>query len=420
MSSNDLWAFSPNETVNVAIIGTGGRSYALAQSISLCENVKVTDVCDVDAVRLDKFLEYAKTTLGYRPKKHADFRKILDKKDVDAVVITTPEHWHAPMAILGMKAGKHVYVEKPCSHNLHENNLLLEAYKKYGVLCQMGNQQRSSITSNQAIKDIREGKIGEVYYAKAWYSNTRGTIGNGKVVPVPDTLDWDLWQGPAPREAYRDNVHPYNWHWFRTWGTGEIHNNGTHEIDVCRWALGVDFPKRVVSTGGRFHFKDDWQFYDTQIANYEFDDGKMISWEGKSCNGMPVHNRGRGAFIHGKDGSILLDRDGYQLLDLKGNELSYIKEDNPGTSSSTSDTSGFDGLTVRHFQNFLAAIREGDKLNAPIDDGSISTHLCHLGNIAQDLEVSLDIDIKSGAILNNTEAQKQVKREYEAGWEPEV
>ena len=421
LSSSQVWGFSPNETVNMAIIGTGGRSYALMQAISFCENIKLVCASDVDTVRLDEFLEKSKATLGYRVKGEEDFRKILENKKVDAIIIATPEHWHAPMAIMGMQSGKHIYVEKPCSHNPYENELLNAAYKKYKKVCQMGNQQRSSVTSQQAIKDIREGKIGEVYNAKAWYANNRGTIGNGKNIAVPSTLDWDLWQGPAPREAYRDNVHPYNWHWFKTWGTGEIHNNGTHEIDICRWALNVELPKRVVSTGGRLHFQgDDWEFYDTQMASYEFEGSKMLTWEGRSCNAMPLYNRGRGAIIHGTEGSILLDRAGYQLLDLLGKEISYTAEENTGTSTSTQDTSGFDGLTVRHMQNFVNAIREGEKLNAPIDDGSISTHLCHLGNIAQALETSLDVDPKTGKVIGSEKANALWKREYEPGWEPKI
>ena len=419
LSSNNLWASSPNETLNVAILGTGGRAHALIQSIGLCTNIELAMVCDVDNQRLEKFQEYAQNTLGYKVKGQKDFRKILDKKSIDAVFIATPEHWHAPMAIMAMQAGKHVYVEKPCSHNLHENDLLNQAYQKYGVVCQMGNQQRSSITSNQAIKDIREGIIGEVYAAKAWYSNTRGSIGNGLEVAVPDYLDWDLWQGPAPRETYRDNVHPYNWHWFRAWGTGEIHNNGTHEIDICRWALDVGLPSRVVSAGGRLHFEDDWEYYDTQIASFEYVDGKTITWEGRSCNGIKQYNRGRGAIIHGTKGSILLDREGYQLLDLQGEKLSYTEEGNPGTSASTTDTSGFDGLTVKHIQNFVNTIAGKEQLNAPIDDASLSTHMCHLGNIAQDLQTSLRVDA-DGKILDNDEALAKVKRAYEEGWEPKV
>jgi predicted dehydrogenase len=285
----------------------------------------------------------------------------------------------------------------------------------------MGNQQRSAATSMQGIKDIQDGLIGEVYYGKAWYSNTRGSIGTGKKVAVPDYLDWDLWQGPAPREDYRDNVHPYNWHWFKTWGTGEIHNNGTHEIDICRWALGVDFPNRVVSSGGRLHYKnDDWQFYDTQLASYEFDDNKTIVWEGRSCNGQRQWNRGRGAMIHGTEGTMLLDRGGYTLFDLKGNEKKFTSEKEVGSSVNTSDTSGFDTLTVGHIKNFLAAIRENEILRSPIDDASISTHLCHLGNIAQELEVSLDVDSSTGKIKGNEQASKMWSREYEKGWEPKL
>ncbi len=418
LSSGKVMAFSPNEEVNMAIIGTGGRSYALAQAIAGCKNITLTHACDVDSVRLDRFLEMAGERMGYVPKREKDFRRLLENKDIDAIAIATPEHWHAPMAIMGLEAGKHVYVEKPCSHNLHESELLVAAYKKHGKVCQMGNQQRSSVTSAKAIQDIRDGVIGDVYYAKAWYTNSRGSIGTGKEVAVPDTLDWELWQGPAPREAYRDNVHPYNWHWFKAWGTGEIHNNGTHEMDICRWALGVDYPTRVVSTGGRYHFPDDdWEFYDTQNADYEFEGGKMLTWEGRSCNNMKQYDRGRGALIHGRDGSILLDRDGYTLYDLNGRTLSYESERNAGTSSSTSDTSGFDSLTVSHMQNFVNAIRENEKLHSPIDDASISTHLCHLGNIAQELEVSLTVDPMTGKVVNNPKAQEKWGREYARGWE---
>lgn len=420
-SSGQVFAQSPNENLQIAIIGLGGRSYALAKAAGLTGKLHVSHACDVDANRMKSFMDYANEKLGYKPEGVRDFREILENKEVDAVMIATPEHWHAPMAIMAMKAGKHVYVEKPCSHNLFENELLVKAYQKYGKVCQMGNQQRSSVTSKKAVEDIRNGIIGEAYYGKAWYANTRGPIGNGKQVPVPDYLDWELWQGPAPREPYRDNVHPYNWHWFKAWGTGEIHNNGTHEIDICRWALNVDLPKKVSSNGGRLHFKgDDWEFFDTQNANFEFDGGKMITWEGKSCNGTGLYERGRGAIIHGTEGTIILDRDGYELYDLKGKLLKYESEVNSGTSSSTSDTTGFDLLTVKHLQNFSEAIKNNAALNSPIDDASISTHLCHLGNISQFLGESLEVDHKTGKVLNNAEAMAMWKREYEKGWEPDL
>ncbi len=421
MSSGQTLAFAPNETINMAMIGCGGRSYALKKSTALAGNIRLTHAAEVDKTRLDRFVGKCQEDHGWTVKAETDFRKLLDNKDIDAVAIATPDHWHAPMAIMAMKAGKAVYIEKPCSHNLQESEWLVKAANETGLPVQMGNQQRSSVTTGKAIKDIRDGIIGDVYYAKAWYANTRGSIGTGQKVNVPDTLDWDLWQGVAPRVDYQDNVHPYNWHWFRNWGTGELHNNGTHELDICRWALGVDMPKRVASTGGRLHFSDDdWEFWDTQVANFEYEGGKTIIWEGRSCNGIKQYDRGRGAIVHGSEGTYILDRGGYIRYDLKGNEVAMEREPSPGTSGNTSDTSGFDRLTVRHIRNFVGAIKEGDKLQADIRDASISTHMCHLGNISQDLQASLDIDAQSGKITNNDKAMKMWGREYAKGWESEI
>lgn len=406
-----------NEMLNIAILGTGGRSHGLAPAVASNKNARIIYICDADKSRMEKFKGYCEKNIGYAPKMEQDFRKILEDKDVDAVVIATPEHWHAPMAIMALQAGKHVYVEKPCSHNPHENELLVAAQKKYNKVVQMGNQQRSSVTSALAVKEIGEGIIGDVYAAKAFYANSRKPIGTGNVVSIPDALDWDLWQGPAPRENYRDNIHPYNWHWFRTWGTGEIHNNGTHEIDICRWALGVDYPTRVVSSGGRLYpVDDDWEWFDTQMASYEFEGGKTITWEGRSCNGYKTDG-GRSATIYGSKGTIRLDRANYTLFDLNGKKIKQEWEKNQGSSNDTSDTQGFDGLTVTHMNNFIAAIRENEKQNSPIADAAISTQLCHLGNMAQDLKESLLIDPKTGRVLNNKKAMNMWKREYEKGWE---
>ncbi len=409
------------DRVNFAIIGCGGRAHGLAKAIGEIKQGRIVAICDVDANRLNKFKEYCKKEAGDNPKTESDFRKLLEDKNINAIVVATPEHWHAPMAIMGMQAGKHVYVEKPCSHNPHENELLVQVQKKYGKICQMGNQQRSSRTSAMAVNDIKDGVIGDVYAAKAVYANSRKTIGVGKDVTVPSTLDWDLWQGPAPRESYRDNVHPYNWHWFRTWGTGEIHNNGTHEIDVCRWALGVDYPTRVVSSGGRLHYKDDWEFFDTQMVNYEFEGGKLLTWDGRSCNAFKSIG-GRGSIIFGTEGSIHLNRSKYTLFDLKGkvikNELENKKKES--SADKTMDTVGFDGLTVGHMRNFINAILVGEKQNSPIWEAAISTQLCHLGNIAQDLKESLNVDPKTGRVLHNKGADMLWKREYEKGWEPKL
>ncbi|MBD3289038.1 gfo/Idh/MocA family oxidoreductase, partial [candidate division KSB1 bacterium] len=299
-----------NDRLNFAIIGLHGRANGHLDSLAACDNVMVSHICDVDQREVDKFSLRVQELFGQVPKAEKDIRKLLESEDIDAITIATPEHWHAHMSVMGVQAGKHVYVEKPCSHNPREGELIVEAQKKYNKLIQMGNQQRSSTHTQEIIKRIHEGLIGKVYYGKAWYSNTRGPIGVGTEVPVPDYLDWELWQGPAPRTAYRDNVHPYNWHWFWRWGTGETLNNGTHEVDLCRWALNVGYPNRVSASGGRYHYEDDWEFYDTLVTNFEYDD-KMITWEGLSCQGKDYYNRGRGATIHGTEGTVLLDRDGY-------------------------------------------------------------------------------------------------------------
>lgn len=410
-----------NATINAAIIGLNGRAQALTESIAACTGIRVSHICDVDSIILEKHKAYCISKLGYTPKTEKDFRKLLDNRDIDAVFIATPEHWHAPMAILALQAGKHVYVEKPCSHNPFENQLLVAAQKKYGKVVQMGNQQRSATTSIMAVKEIGEGIIGEPYYGKAWYSNTRKPIGIGRKIPAPETLNWDLWQGPAPREPYRDNVHPYNWHWFKTWGTGEIHNNGTHEIDICRWALGLKYPTRVASIGGRHHANDDWQFFDTQFVNFEFEGEKTITWEGLSCNGLTQYgNRGRGSIIQGTAGSVLINRGSYILYDIDGKVIKEVKEKEQGNTS-TADTRGFDTLTVSHIQNFINGITQEEVLDSPIHDAAVSTLLCHLGNISQFENIPLSIDKTNGHILNNNTAiQKHWKRQYEKNWEPRL
>src|SRR5690606_32607772 len=209
----------------------------------------------------------------------------------------------------------------------------------------------------------------------------------------------------------------YNWHWFWEYGTGEIHNNGTHEIDICRWALGVDNPTKVTSAGGRYHFKDDWEFPDTQLVSYEFDDDKLITWEGKSCNNFNYFDRGRGATIHGTEGTVLLDRNIYQVYD---NDNNLVKEMKEQDASATTNTVGEGALDVYHMTNFVNAIRKSEKQHSPIDEAATTSLLCHLGNIAQAVGRTLKTDPKTGRILDDPEAMKMWKREYEPGWEPKV
>lgn len=406
-----------NDRLNFAVIGLNGRGYAHLSSLKANQSAaRISHVCDVDSNILKKFADAVERQMGESPATEGDFRRILEHKDVDAITIASPDHWHTPMAIAGLQAGKHVYVEKPCSHNPAEGAMLVEAQLKYGKLVQMGTQQRSSAHTIEIVEKIHGGAIGRPYLAKAWYSNVRKSIGTGKEVPVPAQLDWDLWQGPAPRRPYKDNLHPYNWHWFRNYGTGETLNNGTHEVDVCRWALGVDYPKRVTASGGRYQFKDDWQFYDTLVTSFEYDD-RMLSWEGKSCQGMKYYGRDRGSAIMGTTGTVVVDRDGYEIYDLKGKKTSEFKA---GTETSTSDLLGADSMTDAHFANFIAGIRKGEKLNAPVSVGNVAVTMLQLSNIAWEVNRELHLDSKNGQIQSDPEAMKMWGREYEKGWAPHV
>lgn len=407
-----------NEQLNFAVVGLNGRGKAHMRAINQTPNANLTHLCDVDSRVLQEAQKMASSDLGINAETEIDFRNLLDNSDVDVITIATPDHWHAPMTLMGVDADKHVYVEKPCSHNPHEGELLIQAQQKHSdLVIQMGNQQRSAPTSIQAIQDIQEGIIGEPYLGKAWYSNRRGPIGSAANAPVPEWLNWELWQGPAPREAFEDIWVHYNWHWNWNWGTGEINNNGTHEIDICRWALGVDYPIRVTSSGGRYHYNDAWEFYDTQVANFEFEDDKMITWEGKSCNPFEYHDRGRGATIHGTKGTVLLDRNGYYAWDLEGKQVKQLTEKE---KSATTDTVGAGNLDVLHMINFVDAIQTGAEQHSPINEGHKSNLLCHLGNIAQENGGALETDPRDGKITDNSKAMKMWSREYAQGWKPMV
>src|SRR5919201_3629108 len=413
-----LMRHSANEKIVVAVIGVNGRGVVHAQNFARLENSEVAYVCDVDSNVVSKGVNAAVKSQSKTPKVVSDFRRILDDKSVDALAMATPDHWHTPMTLLAVKAGKHVYLEKPSGHSCNEDELLMQAARKYGnIRVQLGTQRRSGPRFFEAIQALKDGAIGTPYLARAWYANTRKGIGKGKPAPVPPNLDYELWQGPAPREPYRDNVIHYNWHWFTNWGTGEICNNGTHEIDVARWLLGVDYPTTVDSTGGRFHFADDWQFPDTQEATFVFDGGKSIVWQGQSCNGLPTFGRGRGTMILGTDGSMIIDQDGWIINDIRGKEVT-----NSVALQSTDalNTTGDDSLTQLHMQNFLDAIRTGAKLNAPIEDGAKTGLLCHLGTIAHQTGRKLTTDPKTGRITGDAHPMKHWTRSYAPGWVPTV
>lgn len=409
---------SPNEKVTVAVMGGRGRAGYLANVFAGVNGTEVKSIFDVDIRPLEELAGEVEEKQGKKPETGTDFRKALEDPDIDALVIAAPDHWHTPATVMALQAGKHVYVEKPSSQNPAESELIVRAQKRYGLQVQMGNQQRSAPESIEAIQVIRDGLIGDVYYAKCFYAATRGSIGRGSIADVPEWLDYELWQGPAPRTPYRDNIIHYNWHWFYHWGTGEALNNGTHEYDVCRWALDVDLPNKISSNGGRYHFDDDWEFYDVQNINFDFSEGKSINWEGRSCNGHSFFGgKGRGALIHGTKGSMMIDRDGYIAYNLDNEEIKRRVRESEGDHL---NTVGGGDLTDAHIMNFANAIRTGEKLNSSIDNGQKSSIALHIGNISQSLGRSLNLDPQTGRIIGDSEAMGMWARDYEPGWEPRI
>ncbi len=411
---------APSNKVVVAAMGVNSRGAYLAKCFSQLANVEVAYLCDVEEKAIANGMDALKEATR-KPVVIKDIRQLVAKKDFDALIIATPDHWHAPATIMGVTNGKHVYVEKPCGHNPYEGELLIQAMKKYPKqLIQMGNQRRSFPTLIDAVKQVREGLIGNVYFGKSWYANNRKPIGIGKKVPVPPTLDFELWQGPAPRRDYKDNLVHYNWHWFWHWGTSETCNNATHELDCCRWFLGVDYPVKVTSSGGRYAYKgDDWETPDTQVASFDFADGKAITWEGRSCNKFPVEGSGRGFVIYGDKGTLVNNgNDDYKVFDLDNKLVKEVKRSSGNEAGNTVSASG--NLDFFHFNNFLDSIRGTATINSPMDDGHKSILLCHLANIAQRTGRTLHCNPKDGHILNDPGAMKLWRREYQKGWEPRV
>ena len=417
LAAPNVFAFkgSPGEKVIVGIMGTNGRGEYLATLYSSLKDVEVGYICEVDENVLNRTIGKVKSLTGKAPKAYKDVRKLLEEKDLDALVVAAPDHWHAPAALLAVKAGKHVYVEKPCCHSPEEGDILVKAASKYNKHVQMGNQRRSWPGVNEAMKELSSGVIGRVYYAKGWYTNRRKPIGIGKVVAPPATLDYELWQGPAPRRPYKDNMIHYNWHWFWNWGTGEACNNGTHEIDVMRWGLNVGMPNRITSGGGRLAYKDDWETPDTQNITYEFDNNTSITWEGKSCNSFDEAKTGRGTIFYGDKGTLVIPAgDDYKIYDPE-NKLVREATSPLGQVEATAQGMG-EKLDITHLQNFVDTIRGKARLNSPITEAYISTMLPHLGNIAQRTGKTINYDTKNNR-CDDHDAKKFWAREYEKGWE---
>ncbi len=410
VAKNARAANSANDKVVVGVMGLQ-RGRSLADSFAKQTGVEIKYVCDVDSNRADSCAKLIEGTGAKRPQTIGDFRRLLDDDSVDALVCAAPNHWHAPATIMACSAGKHVYVEKPCCHNPREGELMVQAARTHKRAVQMGSQRRSGPTTIRAMQELHEGVIGRVYLVRAYYNSARESIGKGQRASVPDWFDYELWQGPAPRVPYKEYIlrgersPHYNWHWLWHWGNGELGNNGVHTLDLCRWGLGVDYPIRVTSSGGRYHHVDDQQTPDTHTVCFEFEGKRTITWQGLSCN------RHRGGFVtyYGDKGTLELDSDGTYIIYDAGDK--QVRKE-------TGKTRG----DIEHIDNFLTAIREEKPLalNAEIEKGHKSTLLCHLGNIAQRTGRTLNCRPKDGHIIGDDKAMALWSRDYESGWEPKV
>ena len=410
-----------NDRIHVALIGVNGRGTSMATTIASQKNVEVSTVCDVDERAIPKAIKAVMDVKQINtPKAEKDCRMVMADKLIDAIYIATPDHWHSPLTIMGCQAGKHVYVEKPLSHNPAEGEMAIAAARKYDRVVQMGAQRRSAPILTEGIGKLHQGIIGRVYLAKTWYTNSRKPtfLQPGA---VPNWLDYDLWQGPAPRVAFKEGLIHYNWHWFWNWGTGEALNNGTHEVDVARWGLGVDFPTRVSCIGGIYNYKDDWETPDTQIITMDYPGRISLMWENRSSNGRKIEGLDRGVIFYGENGSLDTGGDEYKVYDLSGKLISEVKstmkEEKIDGRNTASPSLGMDGL---HVMDFMDAIRNNRRPNCDVELGHKSCVAMQLGNISWRVGRDLKTDPTNGHIIGDLEAQKLWSREYEKGWEPKI
>jgi predicted dehydrogenase len=407
-------AASPNDTVRVACVGVRGRGRDHIRAYNDMAKVEIAAVCDIDESILNARVGEIEKAKGKRPAAYTDLRKLLEDKSIDAISIATPNHHHTLQTIWACQAGKDVYVEKPCSHDMFEARQIVAAAQKYGRIVQHGTQQRSSV-GREVVQKMREGLLGDIYMARGLCFKRRDTIGRKPVEPVPAGVHYDLWLGPAPLHEFTANRFHYNWHWFWDYGNGDIGNQGVHQLDMARWGLGVKYPTKVSAMGGHFMFDDDQETPNTLTATYEFESGgvkkslvfEVRHWISNHEAGIDEPKPGNtvGTIFYGSKGYLSVwdeDHSKYQ---------SYIgREQAPGPSGSGPGN---------NWANFIAAVRsrkQSDQ-NAPIEEGAISTALMHLANISYRLGRSLHFDEKGYSCVGDAEANAMFRRTYRKGFE---
>ena len=406
---------SINDTVRVACVGIRGQGNSHIHEYSKMANVELAALCDVDENVLNKRLKEVESSGKKRPAAFTDVRKLLEDKSIDVISIATPNHWHSLIGIWACQAGKDVYVEKPCSHNIFEGRQLVAAAQKYNRIVQHGTNSRSGVAVREAVQKMRDGLIGEVYMARGLCFKWRDTIGHTPEQPVPAGVHYDLWTGPAPLHAFTRNRFHYNWHWFWDYGNGDIGNQGIHEMDICRWGLGVKHPVKVNGMGGHYMFDDDQQTPNTLVSTFEFNEGgkqKLLVFEVRHW--MSNHEAGIGERPEGKRknsntvGNIFYGSKGFLAIDGYGEYKTWLGRDQePGPSRAE------DG---NNWANFIEAVRSRKQsdLNAPIEEGYLSTVLVHLANISYRLGRTLEYDHETMSCKGDQEATAMFTRQYRA------
>jgi predicted dehydrogenase len=386
------------DSVRVGIIGVRNQGKNLAERLAQMTGAEIAALCDVDS----SLESAARKAVGEHqesaPLWHEDFRRVLDDTSIDAVVIATPDHWHAIIGVLACQAGKDVYLEKPVSHTVEEGQRLVEAANKHNCVMQTGLQQRSGSHFQSAVETVRSGKLGTVKFARAWIANARRPMKPKKDESAPAGVNYDLWLGPAPQRAFNANRFHHHWRSYQDYGTGELGNWGVHLLDIARWGLDVGLPERVSASGGNYVFNQNAETPDTMIATFDYPE-HTITWEHRLWSNHGVEGRGSGVAFHGEKGTLVIDRSGWKVYDSR--------------ERLTADASE---LTNSHLQNFLDCIRTRETPAADIETGHKSTMLCHLGNIAWQLGREVRFDADSQSFASDDEANSLLTKSYRGEW----
>ena len=402
-----LAAQPANDTVGIGIIGLGGRGRDHLQYYSRLPGARVVALCDVNQAQTERAAKIAERLHAGQPQVYQDLRKMFDDKNVDAVSIATPNHWHALATIWACQAGKDVYCEKPACYNLFEGRAMVSAARQNQRIVQIGMQGRSLAHKQRAVELLRGGAIGQIYMARGICFKRRPSIGHTPVEPVPAGLDWDLFLGPAPMREYTKNRYQYNWHWFWDTGNGDIGNQGIHEMDLARWGLGRDLPKAAVSTGGKYVYEDDQETPNTQIASLDYGDAEIVfEVRGLNTGGEPGIAASGPNFI----GVTFFGSKGFMAVDEHAFQIFLGDKREPGESMQHAENE-IDS-TIPHMANFLKAVksRKPADLNADVAVGTTSAALVHMANMSYRAGRKLNYDAASGQFPGDAEANAMSTR----------